>query len=106
MTVKCGVVNCDLRIKANESFAAWKLGRWNNSERVHLNEIGIRFARNADEARCDRDELLEEITACTDAEPEASRLEGEESCMRMCVLANDRRWVFCGDLFNFHASGG
>ena len=68
--------------------------------------VFLRFTTVPESELSDWIEEFAQLTYGMSMEPEASRLEGEESSMRMCVLANDRRWIFCGDLFNLHSSGG
>ena len=59
MTVKSGVINGDLCVEADESLATRKFWCRDDREWIHFHKICVRFARNANESRGNRHELLE-----------------------------------------------
>jgi hypothetical protein len=106
MSIECGIVKRHFRVEADESFATWKLGRWNHGEGIHLNKISVTLARNLYEAGGNQAELLEQLTAQSNAEAESARLERKESTVRVGDFANDGRRILGGNLFNLHATRG
>ena len=77
MSIECGIIEGHLGIKADQSFATWKLWSRNNGEWIHLDKIGVALAGDLHQSGGDDAELLEEFTAQADAEAESARLEGE-----------------------------
>jgi hypothetical protein len=107
VSIKCGIIEGHLRVEADQSFATWKLWRWNDGEWIHFYKVGIALSRDLHEPSGNDAELLEEFTAQTNTEAESTRLEGEQATVWVGNFANDRGWILGGDLFNLHtASGG
>jgi hypothetical protein len=77
VSIKRGIVKGHLGVEADQSFATWKLWRWNDGERIYLNKIGVTLAGDLYESGGNHAELLEEFTAQADAKAESARLEGE-----------------------------
>ena len=77
MSIKCGIIEGHLRVEADQSFATWKLWRWNDGEWIHLDKIGVALACDLHEPSGNHAELLQQLTAQADTEAESARLEGE-----------------------------
>ena len=106
MSIECRIVERHLGVEADQSLATRKLGRWNHGERIHLNEVGVALARNLHEASGNDTELLKKFPVQPNAEAESARLEGKEPTVWVRNFTNDRSWILCGDLFDFHATCG